>query len=94
MKIDVVINGKKFTLEGEDPETVQKTANLVQSHIETLAGQYGSISSADTLPILAALNIAEEKLISEAENSISTDKVVSEINNLTEGMKQSLGKYV
>ncbi len=67
--INVIIDGRKFKLVGDDEELIRNSAIDVDNQLLEFKSRQGELSSS-TLTILAALNIAEEK------NKLSRDYII------------------
>jgi cell division protein ZapA (FtsZ GTPase activity inhibitor) len=80
--IKVEIGNKEYRLTGE-PELVEESRSAVNEQIEQLRMSNGK-QNGDTLSVLAALNIAEEKIIFERQTQNQIQSTISEIEKLTE----------
>jgi len=81
-KVDVNIQGKKFSIRTSDnPEVVEAAAELVQKQIGELR-ELGATTGSDRLITLAALNLAGE-LLKKGEAEIQNmDTVLSALDDV------------
>jgi len=81
-KVDVNIQGKKFSIRTSDsPEVVEAAAELVQQQIDELR-ELGATTGSDRLITLAALNLAGE-LLKKSESEIQNmDTVLSALDDV------------
>jgi len=81
-KVDVNIQGKKFSIRTSDnPEVVEAAAELVQQQIDELR-ELGATTGSDRLITLAALNLAGE-LLKKGEAEIQNmDTVLSALDDV------------
>lgn len=92
--INVNIGGKSYSLSGEDENLVKETAEMVDSQMRDLASGHGELADEKALPLLTALNIAENSIINSKKADNERTYLVGELNNLTDKLKHSLSKYV
>jgi cell division protein ZapA (FtsZ GTPase activity inhibitor) len=85
--VQVVIGNQEYKLKG-DLEIIQKAALEVNNHFEMLNQQIGT-SKTNTVPILTALNIAEEKILSNDRNQSISNYISAELDKMIEFLKDS-----
>jgi len=78
--IKVNIGGKEYSLRGEDEELIKKAADEVNIQLDNLKGI--KKESASTLPMLAALNIAEKYYINKKQQEIDINFLAKELNEM------------
>ena len=78
--IKVNIGGKEYSLRGQDEEIIQQAANEVNTQLDNLKGK--TKESATTLPLLAALNIAEKYYINKKQYEIDINFLANELNEM------------
>jgi cell division protein ZapA (FtsZ GTPase activity inhibitor) len=80
---EITVGGKKYVLRGEDEELLNASVRLVDSEYESVKSKH-SRESADTISVLAALNIAEKHYVINNQNKVDLNYVVSELNKMTD----------
>jgi len=80
--IKVEIGNKEYRLTGE-PELIEESRSVVNGQIDLLRMSNGK-QNGDTLSVLAALNIAEEKILFEKQTRNQIQSTINEIEKLTE----------
>ncbi len=81
--INVIIDGRKFKLVGDDEELIRNSAIDVDNQILEFKSGQGDLSSS-TISVLAALNIAEEK--NKISREYKTDKhyIIDELAKMSD----------
>lgn len=96
-KTQVKIFGKSYTVKGSDPDELQELADFVDSKMQELAS--ATKAAPADLPVLAALNIAQDyfemkqelealKEEGDAEKGDMEDRISQLVESLDLGMKQ------
>jgi cell division protein ZapA (FtsZ GTPase activity inhibitor) len=91
--IKTVIGGREYNLKGEDESIIKATADEVNSQLENL-GKNTSELQRDSLPILAALNIAESKIKQGLENENNNIYLTDELNKMSDLLINSLKQQI
>jgi cell division protein ZapA (FtsZ GTPase activity inhibitor) len=78
--IKVNIAGKEYSLRGEDEEIIKSAAEEVNTQLDNLKGK--TKETASTLPLLAALNIAEKYYINRKQHEIDINFLAHELNEM------------
>lgn len=78
--IKVNIGGREYSLHGEDEELIQKAAEEVNIQLDNLKGKIKE--GATTLPLLAALNIAEKYYVNKKQYEIDNNFLANELNEM------------
>ncbi len=65
--IEITVGGKKYVLRGEDEELLASSVRLVDTEYENVRAKHAR-ESADTISVLAALNIAEKHYMINNQN--------------------------
>ena len=89
IQVKVTIGGKEFSLRGDDEEKLISAAKEVDDQIKAL--QSGMLDQSTQMhAIVAALNLAEQKI--HAEEQLQKDSVLlaSELENMAVFLKQQL----
>jgi len=89
IQVKVTIGGKEFSLRGDDEEKLIRAAKEVDDQIKAL--QSGMLDQSTQMQaIVAALNLAEQKI--HAEEQLQKDSVLlaSELENMAVFLKQAL----
>lgn len=89
IQVKVTIGGKEFSLRGDDEEKLIRAAKEVDDQIKALqSGMHDQ--STQMQAIVAALNLAEQKI--HAEEQLQKDSVLlaSELENMAVFLKQQL----
>lgn len=89
IQVKVTIGGKEFSLRGDDEEKLIRAAKEVDDQIKAL--QSGMLDQSTQMQaIVAALNLAEQKI--HAEEQLQKDSVLlaSELENMAVFLKQQL----
>ena len=76
----VNIGGREYSLHGENEELINKAAEEVNIQLDNLKGKIKE--SATTLPLLAALNIAEKYYINKKQYDIDNNFLANELNEM------------
>lgn len=91
--IKTVIGGREYNLKGEDENIIVATADEVNSQLENLVKNTGELQR-DSLPILAALNIAELKIKQNLENENNNNYLTDELNKMSDLLNNSLKQQI
>ncbi len=78
--IKVNIGGREYSLRGEDEDIIKSAAKEVNTQLDNLIGK--TKETASTLPLLAALNIAEKYYINKKQYEIDIDFLARELNEM------------
>ena len=78
--IKVNIGGREYSLRGQDEDIIKQAAKEVNTQLDNLKGK--TKESATTLPLLAALNIAEKYYIKKKQHEIDINFLANEINEM------------
>jgi cell division protein ZapA (FtsZ GTPase activity inhibitor) len=89
IQVKVTIGGKEFSLRGDDEEKLIRAAKEVDDQIKAL--QSGMLDQSTQMQaIVAALNLAEQKLQAEEQLQKDTVLLASELENMAVFLKQQL----
>lgn len=88
--ISVTIDGKEYKLRGEDEDLIQKAAHEVNEQLEMLKKKSRDDWPATTLPVLAALNIAERELEQRRKNENDINYFSNELDKMAEKLESAL----
>lgn len=89
IQVKVTIGGKEFSLRGDDEEKLIRAAKEVDDQIKAL--QSGMLDQSTQMQaIVAALNLAEQKLHAEEQLQKDTVLLASELENMAVFLKQQL----
>lgn len=91
--IKTVIGGREYNLKGEDESIILATADEVNSQLENLVKNTNELQR-DSLPILAALNIAELKIKQNLENENNNNYLTDELNKMSDLLLNSLKQQI
>ncbi len=91
--IKTVIGGREYNLKGEDESIILATADEVNSQLENLVKNTIELQR-DSLPILAALNIAELKIKQNLENENNNNYLTDELNKMSDLLLNSLKQQI
>lgn len=86
--VQVVIGNQEYKLLG-NPDIIQKAALEVNTHFDNLNNSNIAASKTSTVPILTALNLAEEKILSEDRNQQISDYISTELDKMIEFLQDS-----
>jgi cell division protein ZapA (FtsZ GTPase activity inhibitor) len=78
--IKVNIAGREYSLRGEDEELIKSAAAEVNIQLDNLKGK--TKETVTTLPLLAALNIAEKYYINKKQQEIDINFLAKELNEM------------
>ncbi|MEY5131872.1 MAG: Cell division protein ZapA [Bacteroidota bacterium] len=90
-QVKVTIGGKEFTLRGDDEQKLVRAAKEVDDQIRAL--QSGMMDQSTQMQaIVAALNLAEQKI--SAEETLEKESLLlsSELENMTTFLREQLKK--
>lgn len=89
IQVKVTIGGKEFSLRGDDEEKLIRAAKEVDDQIKAL--QSGMLDQSTQMQaIVAALNLAEQKLQSEEQLQKDTVLLASELENMAVFLRQHM----
>lgn len=89
IQIKVTIGGKEFSLRGDDEEKLIRAAKEVDDQIKAL--QSGMLDQSTQMQaIVAALNLAEQKLQAEEQLQKDTVLLASELENMAVFLRQHM----
>ncbi len=91
--IKVIIGGREFRLYGDDEELIQRAAEEVNTKIKDIESTQSHLP-ANTVSILSALNLAEEKLKTEKDKEAKLDKLESELKKMCDFLETRLSQAV
>ncbi len=91
--IKTVIGGREYNLKGEDESIILATADEVNSQLENLVKNTNELQR-DSLPILAALNIAELKIKQNLEYENNNNYLTDELNKMSDLLLNSLKQQI
>ncbi len=86
----VVIGGVEYKLTSQDEVMLKKAAEEVDSQLSQVRRQYSATVPVNTLSILAALNIAQNKLSTQNKYNESKNYLKTELNKMCETLEQAL----
>lgn len=87
--IRVGIRGKEYSLKGSNENTILSVANEVDSEMKKIDNSYPN-QKEETIAVLAALNIAEQKIEIENQKMMDDEYLISELNKMSEKLSKSL----
>lgn len=91
-KIKVSIKGQEYVLRGENETAIRLAAEDVDTEIRNLeSGHFNQ--SQETLAILAALNIAEKRYLTEKQKKIDENYLVTEMDRISKSLDEIVHKY-
>ncbi len=89
IQVKVTIGGKEFSLRGDDEEKLIRAAKEVDDQIMAL--QSGMLDQSTQMQaIVAALNLAEQKIHAEEQLQKDTVLLASELENMAVFLRQQL----
>ncbi|MFN5007503.1 MAG: cell division protein ZapA [Ignavibacteria bacterium] len=89
IQVKVTIGGKEFSLRGDDEEKLIRAAKEVDDQIKAL--QSGMLDQSTQMQaIVAALNLAEQKLQAEEQLQKDTVLLASELENMAVFLRQHM----
>ncbi|MBM4150949.1 MAG: cell division protein ZapA [Ignavibacteria bacterium] len=89
IQVKVTIGGKEFSLRGDDEEKLIRAAKEVDDQIKAL--QSGMLDQSTHMQaIVAALNLAEQKLQAEEQLQKDTVLLASELENMAVFLRQQM----
>lgn len=88
-QVKVSIGGKEFTLRGENEFKIKHCAQEVDQQLKTLQGTLND-QSTQTLSLVAALNLAEQKFELQEHVYQAQNRLISEIEKMTAFINQSI----
>jgi len=89
IQVKVTIGGKEFSLRGDDEEKLIRAAKEVDDQIKAL--QSGMLDQSTQMQaIVAALNLAEQKLQAEEQLQKDTVLLASELENMAVFLRQQM----
>ena len=87
IQVKVTIGGKEFTLRGDDEQKLIRSAKEVDDQIKTL--QAGMLDQSTQMQaIVAALNLAEQKISAEETLEKETVLLSTELENMVTFLRQ------
>ena len=92
--ISVNIGGKEYRLSGEDEDLVRQTASMVDGQMKELVKKQKELADDKALPLLTALNIAEEAILDKRVSDNERLYLVDELQKMTDTLKQTLELHV
>jgi cell division protein ZapA (FtsZ GTPase activity inhibitor) len=91
IQVKVTIGGKEFTLRGDDEQKLVRAAKEVDDQIRAL--QSGMMDQSTQMQaIVAALNLAEQKISAEETLEKESQLLSSELENMATFLRQQLKK--
>lgn len=89
IQVKVTIGGKEFTLRGDDEQKLVRAAKEVDDQIRAL--QSGMMDQSTQMQaIVAALNLAEQKISAEETLEKESQLLASELENMAVFLRQQL----
>lgn len=89
IQVKVTIGGKEFTLRGDDEQKLVRAAKEVDDQIRAL--QSGMMDQSTQMQaIVAALNLAEQKINAEETLEKESQLLASELENMAVFLRQQL----
>lgn len=89
IQVKVTIGGKEFTLRGDDEQKLIRAAKEVDDQIRAL--QSGMMDQSTQMQaIVAALNLAEQKISAEETLENESQLLASELENMAVFLRQQL----
>jgi len=86
--IRLTIGGREYSLLGEDEKLTRQAATKVNETLDNIAGSHSDIAD-KTLMVLAALNLAEEKIIAEENQDKFSENLNTELSKLAEYVNEA-----
>lgn len=91
-KIKVSIRGQEYVLKGENESAIRLAAEDVDNEIKNLqSGHFNQTQ--ETLAILAALNIAEKRYLTEKQKKIDENYLVNELDKIAKSLADIVLKH-
>lgn len=90
--ITVTIDGKEYKLRGEDESLVREAADEVNEQITAMRDKSRDDWPATTLPVLAALNVAEKEVEQRRKNDTEIDYLINELNKMADYLESAVKK--
>lgn len=88
IQVKVTIGGKEISLRGDDEQQLIRAAKEVDDQIQAL--QSGMLDQSTQMQaIVAALNLAEQKIQAEEQLTKDSQVVSTELENMAEFLRQS-----
>ena len=87
--VRVLIGGKEYPLKGDDNQTIQKVASLVNEQLEE-AGKKHPGKPDSVLTVLAALNIAESNCKLQQQIEVNQNYLLSELDKMNDFLNTSI----
>jgi cell division protein ZapA (FtsZ GTPase activity inhibitor) len=87
--IKVYIRGHEYALRGEDESLIRHAAEDVDNEIKSLEISHLN-HPAETVAILAALNIAEKRYVSKRQKDIDENYLVTELDRMAKSIVVSI----
>lgn len=88
--ITVTIDGKEYRLRGNDEAMIRSAAEEVNEQLDLIKIKSSDDWPATTLPVLAALNIAERELELKKKNNQEINFLIDELNKMAYFLESSL----
>lgn len=88
--ITVTIDGKEYRLRGRDEDIVRSAAEEVNEQLDLIKIKSSDDWPATTLPVLAALNIAERELELKKKSNQEINFLIEELNKMADFLESSL----
>jgi cell division protein ZapA (FtsZ GTPase activity inhibitor) len=86
----VVIGGVEYKLTSQDEVMLKKAAEEVDTQLNQIRRQYSATVPVNTLSVLAALNIAQNKLTTQNKYNEAKNYLKTELNKMCETLEQAL----
>ncbi|MBS4000475.1 MAG: cell division protein ZapA [Desulfobulbaceae bacterium] len=86
----VTIGGIEYKLTGDNEDLLRRAASEVDTHFSQIREQYSVSVSVNTLSVLSALNIAENKIKSEEKLKSDSEYLKTELNRMCDTLEQVL----
>lgn len=93
VKFDVLVAGQKLSLIAEDDEIIKISAEEVNRQVSFIKSKQPE-APAGTLPLLAALNLAEQNHNIKLNNQAEINFCVSELNKMANYLQNCLVKSI
>jgi cell division protein ZapA (FtsZ GTPase activity inhibitor) len=91
-KIKVVIKGQEYVLRGENESAIRLAAEDVDTEIKDLQSAHFN-QTQETLAVLAALNIAEKRYLTEKQKKIDENYLVNEMDKIAKSLVDIVQKH-
>lgn len=86
----VTIGGVEYKLTGDNEELLRKAAAEVDTQFSQIREQYNVSVSVNTLSVLSALNIAENKIQTEEKQKSDKEYLKAELNRMCDTLEIAL----